>query len=301
MKLTLLTSYLLTGLVCLPLDFVSPTKVLAADQVMRVAQNRSAQYTQYMSRGYDLTRRRNYSQALKYFQKALQIRPGDRYAISAIRNVTGYIQRRRVIAFVPSKPGRRSPGATRGGGIIALIPGNEKAQQTTAENPKFWFYIKPESLGKVKELKFVLREGDGKRAKPLYETTVTPVGQEGIVSLTVPVDKASLKTGEKYIWTFAIIYPDDLGVPNEELEGEIQRVQNENLTNQIQQATQPLDQAMIYAREGFWDNALSIVADLRCQRPNDTQVRENWEDLLQSVELEKLANQPILSCGNSQN
>jgi hypothetical protein len=301
MKLTLLTSYLLTALVCLPLDFVSPTKVLAADQVMRVAQNRSAQYTQYMSRGYDLTRRRNYSQALKYFQKALQIRPGDRYAISAIRNVTGYIQRRRVIAFVPSKPGRRSPGATRGGGIIALIPGNEKAQQTTAENPKFWFYIKPESLGKVKELKFVLREGDGKRAKPLYETTVTPVGQEGIVSLTVPVDKASLKTGEKYIWTFAIIYPDDLGVPNEELEGEIQRVQNENLTNQIQQATQPLDQAMIYAREGFWDNALSIVADLRCQRPNDTQVRENWEDLLQSVELEKLANQPILSCGNSQN
>ncbi|MFM6039033.1 MAG: DUF928 domain-containing protein [Sphaerospermopsis kisseleviana] len=306
-KLRFLTGCLLTALVYLPPDFLNPTKVLAADQVVVKAQN-SVQYTQYMSRGYELTRRRNYRQALSYFQQALQIRPGDRYATTAIRNVTGYIQRRRVMVYVPNKPGRILAGSTRGGGIIALIPGNDEAQQTTAENPKFWFYMKPESLGKVKELKFVLREVDGKRAKHLYETTLTPVRQEGIVSLTVPVDKASLTIGKKYTWTFDIIYPNDLGVPNEKLEGKIQRVQNEDLTNQIQQATQPLDQAMIYAREGFWDNALSIVADLRCQRPNDTQVQSDWEALWQSVGqegqeklAEKLAKQPILSCGASQN
>ncbi|TAF06325.1 MAG: DUF928 domain-containing protein [Nostocales cyanobacterium] len=300
-KLRFLTGCLLTGLVCLPLDFVSPTKVLAADEVVATAQNRSAQHRQYMRRGYELTKRRNYSQALFFFQKALQIRPGDRYATTAIKNVTGYIERRRVMAFVPSKPGRRSSGATRGGGVIPLTPTDFEAQLTTAEHPTFWFYMKPESLGKVKELKFVLREGDGKRAKPLYETTLTPVGSEGIVSLTVPVDKAPLKTGKKYTWTFAIIYSDDLGIPSKKLEGEIQRVQDEDLANQIQQTNQPLDQAMIYARAEIWENALSILADLRCQRPDDTQVQADWKDLLQSVELEKLEKQPILSCGTSQN
>jgi hypothetical protein len=298
-KLRFLTGCLLTALVYLPPDFLNPTKVLAADQVVVKAQN-SGQYTQYMSRGYELTRRRNYRQALSYFQQALQIRPGDRYATTAIRNVTGYIQRRQKIVFVPGRPDRTRSAAGRSTGrfnSLALTATNLEAQLTTSEHPTLWFYIDKDART-AKELKFVLREGNGQRTKPLYERTLTPVRQEGIVSVTVPVDKASLTIGKKYTWTFDIVYLDG---PNRKLKGEINRVPNEDIGNQIQQATQPLDRAVIYATAGIWENALSIVADLRCQRPNDTDVQEYWKDLLQSVNLEGLATQPILSCGASQN
>ncbi|MFM7362962.1 MAG: DUF928 domain-containing protein [Cuspidothrix sp.] len=297
-KLRLLTGCLLTALVYLPPDFVNPTRVLAADQVVVKAQT-SAQYTQYMSRGYESTRRRNYSQALSYFQQALQIRPGDRYATTAIRNVNSYIQRRQKIVFVPGRPDRTRSAASRTGRFnsLALTATNLEAQLTTSEHPTFWFYIDKDART-AKELKFVLRGGNGQRTKPLYQRTLTPVRQEGIVSLTVPVDKASLTIGKKYTWTFEIVYLDG---PNRELKGEIKRVQNEDIGNQIRQATQPLDRAVIYATAGIWENALSIVADLRCQRPNDTGVQEYWKDLLQSVNLEELATQPILSCGASQN
>ncbi|MDJ0705748.1 MAG: hypothetical protein QNJ46_20980 [Leptolyngbyaceae cyanobacterium MO_188.B28] len=51
------------------------------------------QYTQAMRIGYAATEQKDYQTALINFRRALEARPGDRYATEAIRNVEFYIRR----------------------------------------------------------------------------------------------------------------------------------------------------------------------------------------------------------------
>jgi len=301
-KRKLWTGCLLASFLCQPLEFVSQLKVLAVDQVVQIAQ-KTSDYNQYMRLGYTQTRRRNYKIALGYFHQALQLRPGDKYATAAIRNVTSYQRRSGLIGFVPvGKPGRTQGAASRGGcflhtdsapdSVVPLIPTSDEkeAQLTTAEHPTFFFYI-PQTAQQIKKLQFVLQ--DDETNQPLYEQSFKPVGQAGIVSVTIPADQLSLKTSKKYTWNFSIIC-NSYGDKDVDLQGKIELLQDENLADQIQQTTQPLDQAVIYATAGFWENSLSIIANLRRQRPNDPQVQKYWADLLKSVELEEVVNQPLL-------
>lgn len=50
-------------------------------------------FTQYMLAGYAATQQRDYQTALTNFQRALQLRPNNSYAATAVRNVQGYLQR----------------------------------------------------------------------------------------------------------------------------------------------------------------------------------------------------------------
>lgn len=302
MKLQFWTGCLLASLVCLPLDFVSQTKVLAGDQVAQIVQNNSA-YNQAMQLGYTETRRRNYRKALGHFQQALQLRPNDSYATTAIRNVNSYIQQRRsLISFVPGRPGRLRAAASRGRCFlngkpaIPLIPTSKEAQLTTAEHPTFFFYI-PETAQQIQGLEFVLR--DNESIAPLYRKTFKPLGKAGIVSVTIPVQQPSLKTGKAYTWSFSMICDPRSRDQDLYLEGKIERVQDENLSAQIQQTTQPLEQVVLYATAGLWENALSTLADLSRQRPNDPEIKKYWADLLTSVELAEVANKPLLPCCSS--
>ncbi|WP_232317168.1 DUF928 domain-containing protein [Anabaena sp. CA = ATCC 33047] len=304
MKLRFWTNFLFAGLVCLPLDFVSQTQVLAVDQVVQIAQTNS-DYDQYMQLGYTETRRRNYRKALGYFQQALQIKPNDQYATIAVRNVSSYIeQRRSLIMFVPGKPGRLATAATRGNCFlngktaIPLIPTSKEAQLTTAEHPTFFFYI-PETVKPIQGLEFLLR--DNESMETLYKKSLKPVEQGGIVSVTIPTDQPALKTGKNYTWAFSMVCDYRNRDQDLFLQGKIERVQDENLSEQIQQTTQPLDQAILYATAGVWENALSVIANLRRERPNDRQVQKYWTDLLKSVELDTVANKPLLSCCTTEN
>jgi hypothetical protein len=302
MKIKLLTGYLLASLVCLPLDFVSQTQALAGSQVIQIAQNTSA-YNQAMRLGYTATRRRNYRRALGHFQKALQLRPNDKYATAAIRNVNSYIQRRTSrIAFVPGRPGRRLAAASRGGCFfnekspIPLIPTSKEAQLTTSGNPTFFIYV-PQTTQQIQGMEFILRDDQN---VPLYKKTFKPAEQSGIVSVTLPAQQASLQLDKTYTWSFSMICDPRNRDQDLYLKGKIERVQDENLTQQIQETTQPLEQATIYATAGFWENALSTLANLRRQRPNDPEINKYWSELLTSVELQEVANQPLLPCCTAQ-
>jgi hypothetical protein len=275
-KIQFWTGCLLTTLVCLPSGFVNQTKVLAVEPIVQIAQKSSA-YQEYMLRGYQSTMQRNYRRALGYFQKALEIRPDDRYAKTAIRNVNSYIAARpRGPEPDPlGKPVRRGFGGTRSlKSLFALTPSDKDVQLTTAEHPTFFFFI-PESA-KIRELKFVLHEGDTKTTKPLYET---PVGKKGIVSVSIPGDQPPLKIGKEYTWTFSISYPDEPDFADERVKGNIQRVEDETIAD---------------INEIVWENSLSILANLRRQNPNDPDVQQSWMDLLKSVKLDAVANEPLL-------
>ncbi|MDB9316998.1 DUF928 domain-containing protein [Nodularia spumigena] len=135
---------------------------------------------------------------------------------------------------------------------------------------------------------------DDESIQPLYKETFKPVQEAGIVSITIPANRLSLKTGKEYTWAFSMICDRRSRDQDLYLEGKIQLLEDENLSEQIQQTNEPLEQAIIYTTAGFWENALSILANLRRQRPNDPEVEKYWTDLLNSVELEEVANQPLL-------
>ncbi|GAX37840.1 DUF928 domain-containing protein [Nodularia sp. NIES-3585] len=306
-KHKLWTGFIFVGFLCISLDFVSQTQVLAIDQVIHTAQV-SSTYDQYMQLGYTETTRRNYRRALGYFQQALKLRPDDHYATTAIRNVSSYIQQRSsLITFVPGRPGRRRSAATRGNWgkcfvnsqyIVPLIPTDNEAQLTTSEHPTFFFYV-PKTAQPIQGLEFVLR--DGQSLKPLYRETFPSVQQGGIVSVSIPSDQPSLKAGKEYSWSFSMICDFRNRDQDWEQQGKIAFVEDENLSYQIEQTTRPLDQAMLYATAGLWENTVSILVNLRRERPNDSEVQKYWVDLLKSVDLEAVAQEPLLPCCTSQN
>lgn len=52
----------------------------------------TASYGRMMQLGYDANQRHHFSDALRYFEAALQAKPGDPYATQAVRNVRTYMQ-----------------------------------------------------------------------------------------------------------------------------------------------------------------------------------------------------------------
>ncbi|NJO66632.1 MAG: DUF928 domain-containing protein [Leptolyngbyaceae cyanobacterium RM1_405_57] len=59
------------------------------------------------------------------------------------------------------------------------------------------------------------------------------------------------------------------------------------------EAAQPQEIPVIYAAAGTWHEALSTLVDLNRANPNDPTVNANLDELLGSVGLEAIANEPL--------
>lgn len=265
-----------------------------------LAQTQSA-YDQYMQLGYAATAQRNYSGAFNYFMQALQQRPGDKYANTAINNIQGYIKNRRqaTLSFVSSigRPGRRESAASRSASCLEtglpptpLTPRTD-LQLTTAAYPSFFVYVPQNS---AQALEFVLE--DNTSNQELYKTTLKPNKQSGIVRVNFPknANLPSLQNGKEYAWSFSVVCDTQNRDKDIEVTSSIQRIQiDPNLAIQLQKA-QPRERAALYATSGIWQDTLTTVADLRRTNPNDLGVKTDWEDLLKSVGLEQIAKAPLL-------
>jgi hypothetical protein len=299
--------YLSSVLVFAPL--MSLRSIVAVAIPMHLAQAKSG-YDEHMQLGYDATRQRNYSAALTYFKQALQENPGDRYAGVAVRNLEGYIARdrqdgsqaRNSLAYISSSlgiPSRRVPGASRASSCLhsansltALTPQKNPAL-TTAGYPVFFFYI-PQTSAQALEL--VLQ--DAKNDEQVYKATFKTSGEPGVVRLSLPANstKSHLKAGKEYHWSFSVICDRQDRSQDMVVEGSIQRmVPDHNLTVELEKAA-PRERAVLYATAGFWQDTLATLAQLRSSRPNDPQVTTDWKELLKSVGLEGIAQEPLVPC-----
>lgn len=265
-----------------------------------LAQTQSA-YNQYMQLGYAATAQRNYSGAFNYFKQALQQRPGDKYANIAVNNIQSYIKNRRqaTLSFVSSigRPGRRESAASRSASCLETglpptpVTPRTDPQLTTAAYPSFFVYVPQNS---AQALEFVLQ--DNTSNQELYKTTLKPSKQSGIVRVSFPnnANLPSLQNGKEYAWSFSVVCDTQNRDKDIEVTGSIQRIQTDpNLAIQLEKA-QPRQRATLYATSGIWQDTLTIIADLRRTNPNDLGVKTDWEDLLKSVGLEKIAQAPLL-------
>lgn len=286
--------FLLAALVSVSLLPVNSTRVSAEEtfdtpayelaQKKRTRRSSSA-FDRYMRLGYTATGGRQYLRALKYFRLALGQRPGNKYALRAIRNVQSYRSRnRRRLGYPYSRgiPARVRSAGKRGACIkradkpVPFI--SQEVEKTTESNPNFFFYI-PEASSD-KPLKFVVYEREGNRLKKFYEKDYQAIDKAAIVKIVLPTNK-SLQTTTEYYWSLSVVC-DAIDVSNNaDLVGRIRRELNEDFSDVLETAS-PKERANIYSSAGYWQDAMAVLADLRRQKPGNAGLKNEWQELLKA-------------------
>lgn len=199
----------------------------------------------------------------------------------------------------PGKPKDTAGGASRDGRQCAqelaaasscvkpLMPATQEGL-TVAERPVFLAYVPQTS---AKQVFFSLVDENNQN---IYQTKVPITGNSGILSVQLPDTAPALEVGKNYHWTFIIVSEQGLRPDSPGVQGSIKRIEaNTTLKSQLANAS-PLERAALYGKAGIWVDTIGTLAALRKSQPQDVTLAENWKQLLTSVGLEAIANQPLL-------
>jgi hypothetical protein len=170
-------------------------------------------------------------------------------------------------------------------------PGNDVAVDSTVSAHPTLFVNIPAELPSTTDELVVQNEMS---EQELYATKFNLTNKPGIVGIRILDTAPALEVGQKYFWQVSIpCNPDDPTV-RIDATGWIERVQlDPTLANRIEQAT-PRKKLALYAEAGIWQDTLSTLAELLYSNPNDQSLAQDWVSLMQSVNLNDLANQPIV-------
>jgi Domain of Unknown Function (DUF928) len=193
-------------------------------------------------------------------------------------------------------PGNRQPGTHAGGNpcdqgkirLTALVPEN-KVGRTVSEYPRFFFYL-PQSDAQIAE--FVLEDQNGKQ---IYQTNLNINNYSGVIGVNIPTNKnvSPLQIGKNYSWSIALICDDKDRSADLFEKGIVRRVEvSTDIRSQLEKA-EPRLKAIIYAKNGIWQDALSTLVAARRANPNDADLAADWKILLDSVNLGEIVAEPI--------
>jgi hypothetical protein len=214
-------------------------------------------------------------------------------------NTTSIAQnKRKRVRFVSppvGQPTRRTSAGSRGNcpntekRITALVT-EEPIGLTASERPTLWFYI-PYPSTPALSVEFVLRD---ERKKDIYQTTL-PVPGKGIVSVPLPETVSPLESGKTYQWVFAVICDPADRMKDDLVKGKVTReALKPEVQSQLEAATSERDRVIIYAENGLWYEAVTLLAELRRRSPEDKTFAEDWADLLGDVGLADMATEPFV-------
>ncbi len=196
-------------------------------------------------------------------------------------------------------PGRREGGGTRGlecptapTALTALIPQSTMGQTISAK-PTFFYYL-PFALDKT--VQFELAD---ERDKTLYKKSFRMVtSRAGIVSVSLGSDDNSpaLEVGKNYQWYFTIQCNPKNDTTDEVLvSGWIKRTAlAPNVKTELDRSPDRT-KLSIFAQQGLWYEYLATLAQLRLEFPSDASLALKWLEVLNSVELDKIAQEPLIA------
>jgi hypothetical protein len=201
-------------------------------------------------------------------------------------------------------PSRRIGGGTRGGSqdrtnsdraqqctsLMALAP--KQLVITTEAAPTLFFCLPNLDRSQAVTIEFTLKD---RRDRTVYQQVLTPISRSGIASLKLPTSETfgELETNHTYRWSFSMAYNER--DRHQEVEGWIRRVtMKPTLANKLAQAS-PLERVKLFYEARLWYEALNELAQLKRDRPEDTAVAEKWTQMLASVNLNAIAQVPLLT------
>lgn len=176
-------------------------------------------------------------------------------------------------------PATRIGAASRGerdSGLILSALAPESTGLTSRAQPTLCWYS---SKVLAAPLEFTLN--DEHTIKPLVETKVN-ASQPGIHALRL---NYTLKSEVEYQWAIAAVADPNQRASDIIAGGTIQRVQpSATLAAQLKQAS-PREWPFLYAREGFWYDAIATLSEQIAVNPADRGLREQRAALLDQVGL----------------
>lgn len=196
-------------------------------------------------------------------------------------------------------PKKGAPPATAGGATrgfclaesdripVSLVPVKQNLGVTLAAHPSFFFYV-PESRAKTAH--FLLLTDEGQTI--VFEEKIALPQKSGIVQYDLPEAAPALEVGKSYHWYITLTCDDTGPSGNPSIEGWVERVEDVALTKRLEKTAQSV-RPEIYAQSGIWHESLKSLAELQRQSPENTKVRADWRNLLQSVGLDAIANEPL--------
>jgi Domain of Unknown Function (DUF928) len=182
--------------------------------------------------------------------------------------------------------GRGQGGGSRGPcqeyeAVSAVLPPS-KWGLTTLAYPTVWLYL-PRGLAAQVPVEFVLADSEGKVLfKEIADATPMPMG---INPFPLPALAPALQVNQQYRWSIAIYC--DASVPDRPvvIRGAIGRsalpVESETRLNQ---GSDVIDRAVVYAEQGFWYDALTTLGMARRSR-GAAETAIAWQDLLKQANL----------------
>lgn len=216
------------------------------------------------------------------------------------------------VEFKPPRrgvPGRREGGGTRDpyacvqgnpARLMAIMP-ETNLGLTNAAHPRFFWYS-PKTRAKFAEFTLTkANEATPADKFPVFTTTFSITGTPGVVSLSIPTLIPPLAVGQDYRWSLALICNPENRKQDIKVDGWIQRIAPDaDLAGKLAKAT-PGDRPLLYASSGVWFDTLTTLAELRCANPQDAALAGSWAQLMQSVKLGTIADQPLVQqCGNQE-
>jgi hypothetical protein len=175
--------------------------------------------------------------------------------------------------------------------LVASNPADDKVYSvsTIAAHPKFFVYI-PQTTAQT--AKFTLLNNN---EEYIGEATFGLTGTPGVVSFSLPSNAPSLEVGKTYKWSVQIVCEtgdgDNGGNPT--AEGEVERIQPPATLVNIGQVA-PSERPRLYAESQVWYESISSLAELQYTNPKDLELKKDWVYLLKSVNLDTVAEAPLL-------
>ena len=174
-----------------------------------------------------------------------------------------------------------SKNAIRGGTLTALSPGSHLGL-TQSDRPKFLVYL-PQTVAQTMEFSLFDEQMNG-----VYQMNLPVSNRTGLVSIELPENAPSLVKDKPYYWTVALVCN-----PNERTEdmvvgGWIERAElNDSLKQELAKA-RGVERASLYAKRGFWYDALNTLVEMRQAEPGNLAIAASWAELLKSAGLDAI-------------
>ena len=175
-----------------------------------------------------------------------------------------------------------SQSGVRGATLTALSPGRHLGL-TASARPKFLVYV-PKTSAQTMELSLFDEQMNG-----VYQMNVPVANRTGLVNIELPENAPSLVKDKPYYWTVALVCNKNERTEDIVVGGWIERSElNDNLKQQLAKVG-AVERASLYAKQGFWYDAVNTLVELQQKEPQNVAIAASWTELLKSVGLDAIA------------
>jgi hypothetical protein len=162
--------------------------------------------------------------------------------------------------------------------LTALSPGKHIGL-SQLQQPVFFVHL-PQTNAQSAEFSLFDQEMNG-----IYQKNIPITNQAGLITIRLPKDAPSLVANKTYHWSFAVACNPSDRTEDWVVGGWVEHSPlSSYIQKQLAKAT-VIERVSLYAKQGFWYDAVATIIELQSQQPNNSQLSQSWKELLSSVGL----------------